>query len=92
VHVKGPAFLSQPLEYAGRGITANTVAVGAVPTDFGNGHLRSTPELQKQMIEAAALDRPATSEDIGEAIAGLTTASGSWVTGQRIEPSGGVRI
>jgi NAD(P)-dependent dehydrogenase (short-subunit alcohol dehydrogenase family) len=82
----------QALEYAGRGITANTVAAGAVPTDFGNGHLRSTPELQKQMIEAAALHRLATPEDIGEAIAGLTTASGSWVTGQRIEASGGVRI
>jgi NAD(P)-dependent dehydrogenase (short-subunit alcohol dehydrogenase family) len=82
----------QALEYAGRGITANTVAAGAVPTDFGNGHLRSTPELQKQMIEAAALHRLATSEDIGEVIAGLTTASGTWVTGQRIEASGGVRI
>jgi NAD(P)-dependent dehydrogenase (short-subunit alcohol dehydrogenase family) len=82
----------QAVEYAGRGITANTVAVGAVPTDFGNGHLRSTPELQKQMIEAAALHRLATAQDIGEAIAGLSTASGTWVTGQRIEASGGVRI
>ena len=44
------------------------------------------------MIEAAALHRLATAQDIGEAIAGLSTASGTWVTGQRIEASGGVRI
>jgi NAD(P)-dependent dehydrogenase (short-subunit alcohol dehydrogenase family) len=82
----------QALEYGARGITANTVAVGAVPTDFGNGHLRSNPDLQKAMIDLSALQRLATPEDIGEAIAGLTTASGSWITGQRIEASGGVRL
>ncbi|MBM3714283.1 MAG: SDR family oxidoreductase [Actinobacteria bacterium] len=82
----------QALEYGGRGITANVIAAGAVPTDFGGGHLRSSPELQKNMIESAALHRLATPEDIGVAIAGLTTASGDWVTGQRIEASGGVRL
>lgn len=44
------------------------------------------------MIDLAALKRLATPEDIGEAIAGLTTASGTWITGQRIEASGGVRL
>jgi NAD(P)-dependent dehydrogenase (short-subunit alcohol dehydrogenase family) len=82
----------QALEYGERGITANVLAVGAVPTDFGNGHLRSDPALQQAMIEAAALKRLAAPEDIGRAIAGLTTASGDWITGQRIEASGGVRL
>jgi NAD(P)-dependent dehydrogenase (short-subunit alcohol dehydrogenase family) len=82
----------QALEYGARGITANTVAVGAVPTDFGNGHLRSNPALQKTVIEFSALGRLATPEDVGAAIAGLTTASGSWITGQRIEASGGVGV
>jgi NAD(P)-dependent dehydrogenase (short-subunit alcohol dehydrogenase family) len=82
----------QALEYGERGITANVVAVGAVPTDFGNGHLRSDPDLQKALIDLTALKRLATPEDIGQAIAGLTTASGSWITGQRIEASGGVRL
>ena len=82
----------QALEYGDRGITANTLAIGAVPTDFGNGHLRSSPELQQMMIEASALHRLATPEDVGEAIVGLTTKSGSWITGQRIEASGGVRL
>jgi NAD(P)-dependent dehydrogenase (short-subunit alcohol dehydrogenase family) len=33
----------QALESGSRRITANVVAAGAVPTDFGNGHLRSDP-------------------------------------------------
>src|SRR6202044_1630254 len=82
----------QALEYGERGITANVLAVGAVPTDFGNGNLRSNPDLQKAMIDLAALKRLATPEDIGQAIAGLTPASGPWITGQRIEASGGVRL
>jgi NAD(P)-dependent dehydrogenase (short-subunit alcohol dehydrogenase family) len=82
----------QALEFGARGITANTLAVGAVPTDFGNGHLRSDPDLQKTMIELSALKRLATPEDVGNAIVGLTTAAGSWITGQRIEASGGVAL
>jgi NAD(P)-dependent dehydrogenase (short-subunit alcohol dehydrogenase family) len=82
----------QALEYGERGITANVLAVGPVPTDFGNGHLRSNPNLQEVMVDLAALKRLATPEDIGQAIAGLTTASGNWITGQRIEASGGVRL
>jgi NAD(P)-dependent dehydrogenase (short-subunit alcohol dehydrogenase family) len=82
----------QALEYGQRGITVNVVAVGAVPTDFGNGNLRSNPDLQKAMIDLAALKRLASPEDIGAAIVGLTTASGTWITGQRIEASGGVRL
>jgi NAD(P)-dependent dehydrogenase (short-subunit alcohol dehydrogenase family) len=82
----------QALEFGDRGITVNVVAAGAVPTDFGGGHLRSNADLQQAMIDSAALHRLATPEDIGLAIAGLTTASGTWVTGQRIEASGGVRL
>jgi NAD(P)-dependent dehydrogenase (short-subunit alcohol dehydrogenase family) len=82
----------QALEYGERGLTANVVAVGPVPTDFGNGHLRSDPELQKGIVGLTALKRLASPEDIGQAIAGLTTASGNWITGQRIEASGGVRL
>lgn len=82
----------QALEYGGRGITANVVAAGAVPTDFGGAHLRSDPDLQQVMVDSAALHRLATPGDNGSAIAGLATASGSWITGQRIEASGGVRL
>jgi NAD(P)-dependent dehydrogenase (short-subunit alcohol dehydrogenase family) len=82
----------QALEFASRGITADVIAPGAVPTDFGNAHLRSDPALQDSVVQSTALGRLATPEDIGQAIAGLTTASGHWVTGQRIEASGGARL
>jgi NAD(P)-dependent dehydrogenase (short-subunit alcohol dehydrogenase family) len=82
----------QALEYGDRGITANVLAVGAVPTDFGDAHLRSDPDLQKTIIGLTALQRLATPEDVGQAVVGLTTASGSWITGQRIEASGGLRL
>jgi NAD(P)-dependent dehydrogenase (short-subunit alcohol dehydrogenase family) len=82
----------QALEFGGRGITANVIAPGAVPTDFGDGHLRSDETLQQVIVDSTALHRLATAQDIGEAIAGLTTASGGWVTGQRIEASGGLRL
>lgn len=82
----------QALEFADRRITANVVAPGAVPTDFGEAHLRSNPALQEMVVRNTALGRLATAEDIGDLIAGLTTASGSWVTGQRIEASGGLAV
>jgi NAD(P)-dependent dehydrogenase (short-subunit alcohol dehydrogenase family) len=82
----------QAVEFGARGITANVVAPGAVPTDFGDGHLRSDPALQEAVVQSTALGRLATADDIGAAIAGLTTASGDWVTGQRIEASGGLRL
>jgi NAD(P)-dependent dehydrogenase (short-subunit alcohol dehydrogenase family) len=81
----------QALELAPRGITANVLAPGAVPTDFGDAHLRSDPQLQEVVTQNTALGRLATAEDIGQAIAGLV-ASGPWVTGQRIEASGGLRL
>jgi len=82
----------QALELAPRGITANVVAPGAVPTDFGDGHLRNDPQLQELVTQSTALGRLATPEDIAQAITGLATASGGWVTGQRIEASGGLRL
>jgi NAD(P)-dependent dehydrogenase (short-subunit alcohol dehydrogenase family) len=82
----------QAREFGSRGITANVIAPGAVPTDFGNGHLRSDKTLQDFIVNGTALHRLATPQDIGRLIAGLTTASGDRVTGQRIEASGGVSL
>ena len=82
----------QALELGGRGITVNVVAPGAVPTEFGDSHLRSNPALMDMVVQNTALGRLATPEDIGQLIAGLTTASGQWVTGERIEVSGGLAL
>ncbi len=82
----------EALELGARGITANVVAAGPVPTDFGDAHLRSNPDLQDLIVQQTALGRLAAPEDIGAVIAGVTTASGTWVTGQRIEAAGGIRL
>ncbi len=73
-------------ELGARGITANAIAPGGVVTDFGGGYLRET-ELQKQVIAATPLGRVAEADDIGAVVAALTATP--WVTGQRIEATGG---
>jgi NAD(P)-dependent dehydrogenase (short-subunit alcohol dehydrogenase family) len=80
------------LELGPRGIRANVVAPGAVATDFSGGIVRDTPELQEVLAEHAALGRHAVAEDIGPVIASLLSDANHWVTGQRIEASGGVGI
>ncbi len=82
----------QALELGARGITANVVAPGAVPTDFSGGMVRDSAEMQQAITGDTALGRLATPEGIGQAIAGLTLKSGTWVSGQRIEASGGFRL
>lgn len=79
-------------ELGERGIRANTVAPGAVMTDFGNAHLRSSEESQKQISAVTALGRPAVAEDIGGVVAFLCTEEARWVNGQRIEVSGGLLL
>ncbi|MFD0795646.1 SDR family NAD(P)-dependent oxidoreductase [Mucilaginibacter litoreus] len=79
-------------ELGARGIRANTVAPGAVMTDFGNAHLRNSEESQKAVSAVTALGRPGVAEDIGGVVAFLCTDDARWVTGQRIEVSGGMLI
>jgi len=79
-------------EYGARGIRANTVAPGAIMTDFGGGHLRSSEETQKRVSSITALGRPGVAEDIGGLVAFLCTEDARWVNGQRIEASGGMLL
>ncbi|QEC77044.1 SDR family NAD(P)-dependent oxidoreductase [Mucilaginibacter ginsenosidivorax] len=79
-------------ELGARGIRANTVAPGAVMTDFGGGHFRASEETQKQVSSVTALGRPAVAEDIGGVVAFLCTDDARWVNGQRVEASGGMLV
>jgi NAD(P)-dependent dehydrogenase (short-subunit alcohol dehydrogenase family) len=79
-------------ELGSRGIRANTIAPGAIMTDFGNAHLRNSEESQKQVSAITALGRPGLAEDIGGVVAFLCTEDARWITGQRIEISGGMQI
>ncbi|MFD0766837.1 SDR family NAD(P)-dependent oxidoreductase [Mucilaginibacter lutimaris] len=79
-------------EFGDRGIRANTIAPGAVMTDFGGAHLRNSEESQKAISSVTALGRPAVADDIGGVVAFLCTDDAGWVTGQRIEVSGGLQL
>jgi NAD(P)-dependent dehydrogenase (short-subunit alcohol dehydrogenase family) len=79
-------------ELGTRGIRANTIAPGAVMTDFGGGHLRNDEQLQKFISSVTALGRPGVAEDIGAVVAFLCTDDARWVNAQRIEVSGGMMV
>lgn len=76
-------------ELASRGITVNTVAPGAIETDFLGGAVRDMPELNQQFAGMTALGRVGVPDDIGPMIASLLGPDNRWITGQRIEVSGG---
>ncbi|CAM3532510.1 3-oxoacyl-ACP reductase [Rouxiella silvae] len=77
-------------ELGERGITANSVAPGAVQTDFSGGIVRDNPEVNKMVSNMTALGRPGLPDDIGPMIASLLSEDNRWVNGQRIEVSGGM--
>ncbi len=79
-------------ELGPRGITVNVIAPGAVATDFSGGMLRDNPEVRDRIASLTALGRSAVADDIGPAIAALLRPGNHWVTGQRIEVSGGLHL
>jgi NAD(P)-dependent dehydrogenase (short-subunit alcohol dehydrogenase family) len=79
-------------ELGGRGIAVNTVAPGAIETDFLGGAVRDTPDLNKQFADMIALGRVGVPDDIGPMIAGLLGEENRWINAQRIEVSGGQNI
>jgi NAD(P)-dependent dehydrogenase (short-subunit alcohol dehydrogenase family) len=76
-------------EFASRGITANTVAPGAIETDFLGGAVRDMPDLNGTFAGMTALGRVGVPDDIGPMVSSLLSDDNRWVTGQRIEVSGG---
>ena len=79
-------------ELGARGIAVNTVAPGAIETDFGGGAVRDNPDINKQFAGMTALGRVGVPDDIGPMIASLLSQDNRWVTAQRIEVSGGQGI
>jgi NAD(P)-dependent dehydrogenase (short-subunit alcohol dehydrogenase family) len=79
-------------ELGPRGITVNTVAPGAVQTDFSGGMVRDNPTVNKMVSDITALGRPGLPDDIGPMIASLLSEDNRWVDAQRIEVSGGMLI
>ncbi|QKJ86588.1 SDR family oxidoreductase [Paramixta manurensis] len=79
-------------ELGPRGIAVNTVAPGAVATDFSGGMVRDNPEINQQVASLTALGRVGLPDDIGPMIASLLMEENRWVNAQRIEVSGGMCI
>jgi len=79
----------QAKELGARRITVNTLAPGAIETDFGGGYVRDNGELNKLIASGIALGRVGLPDDIGNAVALLLSPESAWINGQRIEASGG---
>lgn len=73
-----------------RGIRVNVVAPGAIETDFGGGTVRDNPEINGFIASQTALGRVGLPDDIGGVVAFLCSPEAKWITGQRIEASGGM--
>ncbi len=76
-------------ELGPRRISANTIAPGAIETDFGGGVVRDDPEMNGAISSHTALGRVGLPEDIGGVVASLLSPEMGWVNAQRVEASGG---
>jgi NAD(P)-dependent dehydrogenase (short-subunit alcohol dehydrogenase family) len=79
-------------ELGSRGIAVNTVAPGAIETDFRGGAVRDNPEMKKMIGSMTALGRTGLPDDIGGVIASLLLPANGWINAQRIEASGGMFV
>lgn len=79
-------------EYGPRGIRSNTVAPGGVATDFNGGFIRDNPAVQQMVIAQTPMGRLAEPHDIGGLVTLLCSDDARWLTGQRLEATGGFNI
>ncbi|WP_343584591.1 SDR family oxidoreductase [Herbaspirillum sp.] len=79
-------------EFGARGIAVNTVAPGAIETDFGGGLVRDNAEINAFVAGQTALGRVGRPDDIGAAVASLLRPENGWINAQRIEVSGGMFV
>ncbi len=77
-------------ELGPRGITVNAVLPGATATDLNRR--ASDPEQAKVIAQGIALNRVGQPDDIADIVGFLASDAGRWITGQRIDASGGQRI
>ncbi|MBG1233307.1 SDR family NAD(P)-dependent oxidoreductase [Aestuariivirga litoralis] len=76
-------------ELGARKISANTLAPGAIETDFGGGRVRDSKDMNAMIAGQTALGRVGLPDDIGAIGASMLSDDFRWVNGQRVEASGG---
>jgi NAD(P)-dependent dehydrogenase (short-subunit alcohol dehydrogenase family) len=79
-------------ELGPRKIRVNTLAPGAIETDFGGGRTRDNKEINSMIAGFTSLGRVGLPTDIGPVVAFLCTEEAAWINGQRLEVSGGQAI
>jgi len=82
----------QAKELGARQIRVNTLAPGAIETDFGGGRVRDNAEFNKVIASSIPLGRVGLPDDVGNAVAALLSPESAWINGQRIEVSGGQMV
>ena len=79
-------------ELGPRGIAVNTLAPGAIETDFGGGVVRDNEQANQMIAGMTALGRVGLPDDIGGVVAMLLGPGSRWINGQRIEVAGGMML
>lgn len=79
-------------ELGARAIAVNSIAPGAIETDFGGGAVRDNADLNAMIAQQTALGRVGLPDDIGAAVAALLSDANGWLNAQRVEVSGGIAI
>ena len=79
-------------ELGARKISVNTLAPGAIETDFNGGAVRDNAAMNQAVAAQTALGRVGLPDDIGAAVALLLSPESGWINGQRIEASGGMLL
>lgn len=80
------------VELGDRRIRVNTLAPGAIETDFGGGAVRDDAALNARIASQTALGRVGQPEDIGAVVAMLLSPASGWINAQRVEAAGGIHV
>ena len=65
---------------------------GGIVTDFNNAAIRSNPQVQQFLVAQTPMGRLGEARDIGGIVALLCGDEARWLTGQRLEATGGFNL
>ncbi|MYV49617.1 SDR family oxidoreductase [Streptomyces sp. SID2888] len=75
-----------------RGITVNTVAPGLIETDLHRERLRVHPEDAEEAAAMTVFGRLGQADDVADVVEFLASARARWITGERVETTGGAYL